>query len=238
MARSKTKLGQAKLSRAYGQLLNSTSRVVGQAKCFAQDIASGVKCAATLVQQLALDGLRQEIDRMVPLVRQVMKQSRARIFHGDTRSEGKIVSVFEPSTEIIRKGKTSKPTEFGKMVKLQEAENQIVTAYELDDQRPADSDLLIDAIDIHQQRLGRAPHLVAGGRRILLGGERAGCQGAGVSSGCAFPTVRPRALRNGANRKSAGSERVRNGAPAARAASASPNAGTASTAAVTGAMTE
>jgi transposase, IS5 family len=35
-----------------------------------------------------------------------MKQTRARIFRGDTRSEGKIVSVFEPSTEIIRKGKT------------------------------------------------------------------------------------------------------------------------------------
>jgi IS5 family transposase len=56
---------------------------------------------------------------MVPLVHQVMKQTRARIFRGDTSSEGKIVSVFEPSTEIIRKGKTSKPTEFGKMVKLQ-----------------------------------------------------------------------------------------------------------------------
>jgi len=64
---------------------------------------------------LAFDGLCQEIKRMVPLVRQVMKQSHARIFRCDTRSEGKIVSVFEPSTEIIRKGKTSKPTEFGKM---------------------------------------------------------------------------------------------------------------------------
>jgi hypothetical protein len=173
-ARSKTTPGRQRLNRAYGRLLNSTSRVVGQAKRFAQDIASGVKRAGSVSKQLALDGLRQEIERMVPLVRQVMKQTRARIFHGDTRSEGKIVSVFEPSTEIIRKGKTSKPTEFGKMVKLQEAENQIVTAYEVYDRRPADSDLLLDAIDIHQQRRGRTPHLVCGGRCVLLGGERAG----------------------------------------------------------------
>ena len=69
--------------------------------------------------------------------------------------------MFEPSTEIIRKGKTSKPTEFGKMVKVQEAENQIVTAYEVYDRRGADSDLLTSAIDIHQARLGRAPRLVA-----------------------------------------------------------------------------
>jgi hypothetical protein len=33
-----------------------------------------------------------------------------------------------------------KPTEFGKMVKLQEAENQIVTDYEVYDRRPNDAD--------------------------------------------------------------------------------------------------
>jgi len=34
--------------------------------------------------------------------------------------------MFEPATEVIRKGKASKPTEFGKLVKIQGAENQIV----------------------------------------------------------------------------------------------------------------
>ena len=63
---------------------------------------------------------------MVPLVRRVMQQTRARVFRGDTHFEGKIVSVFEPSAEVIRKGKAGKPNEFGKMVKLQEAENQII----------------------------------------------------------------------------------------------------------------
>src|SRR5207302_9906947 len=37
--------------------------------------------------------------------------------------------VFEPTAEIIRKGKANKPTEFGKLVKIQEAENQIITHY-------------------------------------------------------------------------------------------------------------
>jgi hypothetical protein len=67
-----------------------------------------------------------------------------------TRSEGKLVSLFWPSTEIIRKGKASKPIEFGKMVKLQEAEDQIVTDYEVCAQRPYDSDLLIPVIDRRQ----------------------------------------------------------------------------------------
>lgn len=84
------------------------------------------------------------------------------MFDGNTHMEGKLVSLFEPDTEIIRKGKASKPTEFGKMVKIQEAENQIITAYEVYEQRPNDKDLLIPAVEVHQQRLDRMPELVAG----------------------------------------------------------------------------
>src|SRR5215510_16371558 len=54
-------------------------------------------------------------------------------------TEGKIFSLFEPSTESIRKGKAGKPNEFGKLAKLQEAENQIVIDYEVYEQRPNDT---------------------------------------------------------------------------------------------------
>src|ERR1017187_8713644 len=91
----------------------------------------------------------------------VVRQAKARIFGGDTHVEGKIVSVFEPSTEVIRKGKASKPTEFGKMVKVQEAENQIVIDYEVYDQKPSDTELLIPAIERHEKLTGRTPDLVA-----------------------------------------------------------------------------
>jgi len=183
-ARSRAKPSREKLNRAYGQLLNSTSRVVGQAMRFAQDIAAGVKRAGSLSRQLALEAMRAEIERIAPLVRQVMKQTRARIFRGDTRSEGKIVSLFEPSTEIIRKGKASKPTEFGKMVKLQEAENQIVTAFEVYDRRPSDCDLLIGAIDIHQARLGRVPRLVAADAAFYSAKNERAAKAKGVKRVC------------------------------------------------------
>ena len=160
-ARAKGPRSQEKLKRNYRQLLESTSRVVGQARQFSKEIADGIKRSKDIVKQLALEGLCQEIDTMIPRVKQVMKQTRARIFHGDTRSEGKIFSLFEPSTEIIRKGKAAKPNEFGKMVKLQEAENQIIIDYEVYDRRPNDADLLVPAIEAHQAKLGRTPHLVA-----------------------------------------------------------------------------
>jgi len=183
-ARSKAKPSRDKLNRAYRQLLCSTSRVVGQAKRFAHDIATGLKRSNDLFKQLALEGLADEIEAMVPLLRQVMKQTRSRIFRADTRSEGKIVSLFEPSTEIIRKGKTSKPTEFGKMVKLQEAENQIIIDYQVYDRRPNDCDLLIGAIDTHQARLGRIPRLVAADAAFYSAKNEAAAKARGVKRVC------------------------------------------------------
>jgi len=183
-ARAKGKQSKQKLERAYANLLNSTSRVVGQAKQFSKEVAEGVKRSTDTVMQLALEGLRQEIDTMVPRVKQVMKQTRARIFHGDTRAEGKIFSLFEPSTEIIRKGKAGKPNEFGKMIKLQEAENQIVIDYEVYDQRPSDSNLLVPAIETHQKMLGRTPHLVAADAAFYSAKNEAAAKAKGVKRVC------------------------------------------------------
>jgi len=161
-ARSKVPQSQEKLKQAYRKLLDATGRVVGQAKRFSKEIDEGVKRSTDFKQQAALQGLRKEIDTMLPRVKQVIRQTKARVFGGDTHAEGKLFSIFEESTEVIRKGKAGKPNEFGKMVKVQEAENQVVIAFEVYDQRPSDSDLLIPAIELHQQRMGRTPDLTAG----------------------------------------------------------------------------
>src|SRR5258708_10024142 len=111
-ARSRAKQGRERLNRSYGKLLNATSRVVGQAKRFSKEIAGGTKRARNILQQLVLEGLRQELDAMVPLVKQVMQPTRARILRGDTQAECKILSLFEPSTKIIPKGNACTPTNF------------------------------------------------------------------------------------------------------------------------------
>ena len=121
-----------------------------------------MKRSADAVQQAALEGLRKGLDTIVPRVQQVMRQAKQRIFGGDNYVAEKLVSIFEPTTEIIRKGKASKPTEFGKLVKIQEGENQIITDYAVYEKRPSDSELLIPAIDAHEKTLGCTPRLVAG----------------------------------------------------------------------------
>ena len=127
------------------QILNDTRRVIGEIEGR---------------RKPGLKALREELTVMSDRVRQVVKQASARIFGGVTQLPGKIVSLFEPHTEIIRKGKASKPTEFGKLVQVAEAENQIVTHYDVFDQRPSDRELLTKAVVTQRRRLGRVPQLV------------------------------------------------------------------------------
>jgi transposase, IS5 family len=183
VARSKGPIHQDKLMQHYRHLLDATGRVVGQAKRFSQEIAQGVKRSRSLLKQLSLEELRRQLDEMMTRVKQVMKQTRARIFRGNTRSEGKLLSLFEPSTEVIRKGKAGKPNEFGKMVKLQEAENQIID-YEVYARRPNDSDILVAAIDTHRTLLGRTPRLVAADAAFYSNKNEAAAKAKGVKRVC------------------------------------------------------
>jgi IS5 family transposase len=107
--RGKAMPNQERLQRSYGRLLDATGRVVGQAKRFSREIAAGVKRCTEIVERAMLQGLCQTLDAMISRVRQVMQQTKARIFGGDKRSPDKLVSLFEPSTEVIRKGKAGKP---------------------------------------------------------------------------------------------------------------------------------
>jgi IS5 family transposase len=184
IARAKGPVNYEKLKQRYRYLLNSTSRVVGQAKRFCEEIGHGTKQGRTLLKQMALEGLRGDLEEMLPLVRRVMHQARQRIFHGNTRTQGKLLSVFEPSTEVIRKGKAGKPNEFGKVVKLQEAENQIVVDYDVYAQRPNDCDLLIPAIDIHHAKLARVPRLVAADAAFYSTKNEAAAKAKGVKRVC------------------------------------------------------
>jgi transposase, IS5 family len=156
-SRNKTEPGRQKMKNAYIQLLDITSRVVGQAKKFSREIAGGVKRGNLSVLHTA----QKQLDEMIPRVQQVLRQTRERVLRGNTQAEGKLLSVFETHTEVIRKGKAHKPNEFGKLVVIQEAENQIITDFQVCEHRPADSTLLEGCLEQHVQVFGRAPERVA-----------------------------------------------------------------------------
>ena len=107
----------------------------------------------------AVRRLRDRLRATVGLVRRVVAQTRARVLGGDTHYPDKVLSVFESHTEAIRKGKATKPTEFGKLVKIQEAEAQFITDYAVCATRVPDQALWEPSLIRHEQLFGRPPRL-------------------------------------------------------------------------------
>ena len=168
--------GKQKRITAYSKLLEISSRVVGQAKKFSAEITRKIKRGSRKILRKA----KRQLEEMIPRVEQVLRQTRQRVLRGDTRAQGKIVSVFEPQTEVIRKGKAGKPNEFGKLVKIQEVENQIVTHYEVFDQRPSDSALLTPSIERHIEQFGKAPEMATGDAGFFSAANEAKAEELGV----------------------------------------------------------
>jgi IS5 family transposase len=155
-SRQKGLAGEQRRRGEYRKLLRLTRKILNQAGRVIEEVE-----ALPRRRRAAVEPLRERLEEMAGHVRQVVRQTKARIFQGVADFGEKIVSVFEPHTEIIRKGKASKPTEFGKLVQVQEAENQIITHYEVFAERPSDWELLVGAVAEQQRKLGRTPTLVA-----------------------------------------------------------------------------
>ncbi len=93
---------KARMKRLYQELMGIARAVLRQAE--------GVRARARDRKAAA------QLPATIDLLRRVAAQTRARVLRGETRFPGKVVSLFEPHTEIIRKGKLAKPTEFGRVL--------------------------------------------------------------------------------------------------------------------------
>jgi IS5 family transposase len=94
----------------------------------------------------------------------VIAQSQARIFEHQTRHPGKILSLFEADSTVIRKGKAHKPNEFGRLVRIDEVENGLVNNYFEAPGNLGDQQQWIPALHARVELFGRAPSLAAADR--------------------------------------------------------------------------
>jgi len=154
--RHKGSEGELKRQREYRQLLRLTRQILNDSRRVLQEVE-----VLPVRRRRGIRGLDERLEATAEQVRGVVRQTKARVFAGVTQFPAKLLSLFEPHTEIIRKGKAGKPNEFGKLVALQEAENQIITHYEVFAKRPADQHLLLPALEEHRRKLGRTPRWVA-----------------------------------------------------------------------------
>jgi IS5 family transposase len=129
--------------------------------------------------------LRAALDRFAPLVDQVVAQTERRVLRGETvPASAKVVSLFEPQTAVIARGKTRPRVEFGVKVVLDEVEGGLVTRYAVLTGNPPDAASLPASLAQHQRQFARAPDLLAADRSFATAANERVAQAAGVRRVC------------------------------------------------------
>lgn len=179
-AKSFTEASRARFKESYGRLLALSRQVRRQAgQALEQSSLHQLKAqAGNLLTVLTAEA---QLRHYLPLVDQVITQTQARIFEGQTRSEGKILSLFEEHSAIIRKGKPDKPTEFGRLVRLDEVENGIISGYAIAVGNPADQQQWMPALENHKAVFGQMPHLAAADRGFWSSANEKSAQDLGIA---------------------------------------------------------
>ena len=159
VARQKGEAAAEQLKTTYGDLVELTTSVVERAKQVQAELTAQATDAAQRMQAT--------LDHFVPLVEQVIRQTTRRVLEGEqVPASEKIVSLFEPDTAIIRKGKPGKPTEFGRVIWLDEVEGGIISRYAVLPGNPDEKAQLPPSLDHHIAQFGHPPDVLAGDRGL------------------------------------------------------------------------
>jgi transposase, IS5 family len=172
-ARRRGEQAEQALQLAYQHLLSVSEATVQQAQ----------HVATVLHEQIAERAQRlvRSLEHYVPLVQQVIEQTKRRVLLGEQVSASeKLVSLFEPHTAIIRKGKPGKSTEFGRVVWLDEVDGGIISRYAVLSGNPDDAEQLAPSLDHHIQVFSKPPRLLAGDRKLATPANERYAQRQGV----------------------------------------------------------
>lgn len=149
--------------RTYADLLAVTEEVVVHARVAAT--AAGATPVADPMRKLVIDYLREQVEHYAKLTERVVDQTRRRVFAGETvAAEAKLYSLFEPHTDLIKRGKARKPVEFGHKVFLAESRCGFITDYRVLAGNPVDSDQVEPSLAEHQKQFAQRLDLYAGDR--------------------------------------------------------------------------
>jgi len=138
-----------------------------------------------LLSDLALDELRKELERYCGLGRQVINQTRRRVLEGEqVPNAEKIYSIFEPHTDLIKRGKVRAPVEFGHKVLLAESAQGLITHYEVLKGNPSDEQHVEASLKRHKEAFGHAPELYGADRGFFSDKNVTRCEQVGVTVVC------------------------------------------------------
>jgi IS5 family transposase len=156
----------------YKDLLKVTRKTVRAAEEAAQELAE--QGAVVYVAQL---------DHFLPLAKRVIDQTERRVLHGESvPAVEKVVSLFEPHTDIIRKDR--RDTYYGHKVTLSTGRSGLVLDLVVEKGNPADSTLTVRSAERHAKLFGVRPERAAFDGGFASKANLEALQSAGTREAC------------------------------------------------------
>jgi IS5 family transposase len=183
------------LRQAYTELITITQASVEQARQVHQALQG-------LGDARAQRGA-QAVGAFLPLVEQAIGQAVRRVLHGEALpAHEKVVSLCEPHTQIICRGKPGpRETEFGHKVNYAEVEGGFISDWQLiATGNPPDEQLLPPLLHRHCHHFGHAPRLLAGDQGVFSPTNERLAQRLGVAQS-ALPQPGPKTAQRQAYEK-------------------------------------
>ena len=139
--RMTTRQRQEQQREAYRSLIGIAEEVVESAQAVLEN--TGTANGKRMLVDLPVAKIREEIAHYCNLGSRVIDQARRRVLDGEQVANAeKIYSIFEPHTDLIKRGKVRTPVEFGHKVFLAESAHGLITQYEVLNGNPCDCERL------------------------------------------------------------------------------------------------
>lgn len=136
----------------YRELVNTAKKTIGYARRCVQ--------ALRLRNHTAAPEFADSMQSTIDLALQVVDQTERRVFGGESvPANEKIVSIFEPHTDVIRKG--GRETHYGHKICLSTGPSNLITDCMVLDGNPRDSELAVDMMKRHENLFGHPPEQAA-----------------------------------------------------------------------------
>jgi len=174
---------QAQQIGKYRELIGITEEVVECARSALE--ATRKAPSKDLLSDLAAQELQKEIERYCVLGDRVIDQTRRRVLEGEqVPNAEKIYSIFEPHTDLIKRGKVIMPVEFGHKVFLAESAQGLITQYKVLKGNPSDEDHVEPSLQRHKDVFGSVPQLYGSDRGFFSERNVTLCERGGVKVVC------------------------------------------------------
>jgi IS5 family transposase len=142
----------------YKDLIRMGENTVGYAESAIRHLAG--YAPPTFKQGVLSLTIKQELEHYLPLVRQIICQATRRVIHGESvPADEKLVSLFEPHTDIIRKDR--RDTYYGHKICLAGGASNLILDCQILSGNPADATLTKTMLERQEEIFGRPPLKVA-----------------------------------------------------------------------------